>query len=76
VSNLCCGIRLILRISSPAAEKHAAFVQARGRHYSNEAEAMKVRYPLSLHRDGAILKLVVLASTSTHGGRRGNFQLG
>jgi len=28
--------------SSPAAAKHAAFVKARGRHYSNEAEAMKV----------------------------------
>ena len=26
-----------------AARKHAAFVRARGRHYSNEAEAMKVR---------------------------------
>jgi hypothetical protein len=26
-----------------AAAKHAAFVRARGRHYSNEAEAMKVR---------------------------------
>lgn len=25
-----------------AAAKHAAFVRARGRHYSNEAEAMKV----------------------------------
>lgn len=25
-----------------AAAKHAAFVKARGRHYSNEAEAMKV----------------------------------
>ena len=32
-------------IASPAAEKHAAFVRARGRHYSNEAEAMKVRIP-------------------------------
>ena len=29
-------------IASVAAEKHAAFVRARGRHYSNEAEAMKV----------------------------------
>jgi len=28
--------------SSLAAAKHAAFVKARGRHYSNEAEAMKV----------------------------------
>lgn len=26
-----------------AAKKHAEFVRARGRHYSNEAEAMKVR---------------------------------
>ena len=26
-----------------AAEKHAEFLRARGRHYSNEAEAMKVR---------------------------------
>lgn len=30
---------------SPAAAKHAAFVRARGRHYSNEAEAMKVFLP-------------------------------
>jgi protein phosphatase inhibitor 2 len=33
---------------SLAAKKHAEFVKARGRHYSNEAEAMKVcspRYP-------------------------------
>jgi hypothetical protein len=27
-----------------AAAKHAAFLRARGRHYSNEAEAMKVCY--------------------------------
>lgn len=27
-----------------AAAKHAAFVRARGRHYSNEAEAMKVSF--------------------------------
>lgn len=26
-----------------AAAKHEAFLKARGRHYSNEAEAMKVR---------------------------------
>ena len=26
-----------------AAAKHAEFLRARGRHYSNEAEAMKVR---------------------------------
>jgi hypothetical protein len=32
---------------SLAAAKHAAFVRARGRHYSNEAEAMKVSEPLS-----------------------------
>lgn len=37
--------RLFLIISnlSSAEEKHKAFLQARGRHYSNEAEAMKVR---------------------------------
>jgi len=29
---------------SIAAKKHAAFVRARGRHYSNEAEAMKVLF--------------------------------
>lgn len=33
---------LIVETSSIAAAKHAAFVKARGRHYSNEAEAMKV----------------------------------
>jgi len=27
----------------PALAKHEAFLKARGRHYSNEAEAMKVR---------------------------------
>ena len=27
-----------------AAAKHAAFIRARGRHYSNEAEAMKVSF--------------------------------
>ena len=31
-----------------AAARHAAFVRARGRHYSNEAEAMKV-FIMSLH---------------------------
>lgn len=39
-----------------AAAKHAAFVKARGRHYSNEAEAMKVRPPTT-HSDRAILSL-------------------
>ena len=34
--------KLIIELSSIAAAKHAAFVKARGRHYSNEAEAMKV----------------------------------
>jgi len=34
--------KLIVEMSSIAAAKHAAFVKARGRHYSNEAEAMKV----------------------------------
>ena len=33
-----------------AAAKHAAFVRARGRHYYNEAEAMKVRCPLISYR--------------------------
>lgn len=34
----------VVRLITPplAAAKHAAFVRARGRHYSNEAEAMKV----------------------------------
>lgn len=31
------GLRFIV-----AAAKHEAFIRARGRHYSNEAEAMKV----------------------------------
>ena len=30
-------------VGGTAARKHAAFVRARGQHYSNEAEAMKVR---------------------------------
>ena len=30
-----------------ATAKHAEFVRARGRHYSNEAEAMKVQYSLA-----------------------------
>ena len=34
---------LLLMRAHSAAAKHAAFVRARGRHYSNEAEAMKVR---------------------------------
>lgn len=34
----------IVQRSSLAAAKHAEFVKARGRHYSNEAEAMKVCY--------------------------------
>lgn len=34
--------KLIVEMFSLAAAKHAAFVKARGRHYSNEAEAMKV----------------------------------
>ncbi len=33
-----------------AAAKHAAFVRARGRHYSNEAEAMKARRRLISYR--------------------------
>jgi hypothetical protein len=33
---------LIYGSLSSAAAKHAAFLRARGRHYSNEAEAMKV----------------------------------
>ena len=35
--------KLTAQMSFIAAAKHAAFVKARGRHYSNEAEAMKVR---------------------------------
>jgi protein phosphatase inhibitor 2 len=34
----------LLHLSLLAAAKHAAFIRARGRHYSNEAEAMKVWY--------------------------------
>lgn len=34
--------KLIVEMSSIATAKHAEFVKARGRHYSNEAEAMKV----------------------------------
>ena len=57
----------------PAAAKHAAFVKARGRHYSNEAEAMKVR---TLHHslEGGCSKPFVSAGTPTHRGRRGDFQ--
>jgi protein phosphatase inhibitor 2 len=33
---------LLTNVYPSAAAKHAAFVRARGRHYSNEAEAMKV----------------------------------
>ena len=37
------GFRVwVLIWDAVAAAKHAAFVRARGRHYSNEAEAMKV----------------------------------
>jgi hypothetical protein len=35
-------VSTIIDRRSLAAAKHAAFVRARGRHYSNEAEAMKV----------------------------------
>ena len=41
----CLQIKPLLTDSFLAAAKHAAFVRARGRHYSNEAEAMKVRSP-------------------------------
>jgi protein phosphatase inhibitor 2 len=37
-----CLVRVLIGDVCIAAEKHAAFVRARGRHYSNEAEAMKV----------------------------------
>lgn len=36
------SMREIDLFAGTAAAKHAAFVRARGRHYSNEAEAMKV----------------------------------
>lgn len=49
-----------------AAAKHAAFVRARGRHYSNEAEAMKVvgfsSYPFAL-----LTMLGGIASSQTDG---------
>ncbi|KAJ7887488.1 hypothetical protein B0H14DRAFT_3430539 [Mycena olivaceomarginata] len=35
------------------AAKHAAFVRARGRHYSNEAEAMKLAAKLLEEEDDA-----------------------
>lgn len=38
-------------MSPEAAEKHAAFVRARGRHYSNEAEAMKLAQRLMAQED-------------------------
>jgi protein phosphatase inhibitor 2 len=50
---------------SLAAAKHAAFVRARGRHYSNEAEAMKVSlisYPFAL-----LTMLGGIASSETDG---------
>ncbi|KAJ7246563.1 hypothetical protein B0H12DRAFT_1021178 [Mycena haematopus] len=37
-------VELDEEMDEETAAKHAAFVRARGRHYSNEAEAMKVRY--------------------------------
>lgn len=41
-----CCVRLSLGADrGVAAAKHAAFVSARGRHYSKEAEAMKVCMP-------------------------------
>lgn len=40
--------------TSLAAAKHAAFVKARGRHYSNEAEAMKVRSLVHLTELGPV----------------------
>ena len=63
----------IVQFSPLAAAKHAAFVKARGRHYSNEAEAMKVTCPLSLSSWGDS-KPIVLAGTSAYGGRRRDFQ--
>ena len=42
-SRMPCDTIFMLTTCDPAAAKHAAFVRARGRHYSNEAEAMKVR---------------------------------
>jgi len=39
-----CSILDRLLMVGKAAAKHAAFVRARGRHYSNEAEAMKVSF--------------------------------
>lgn len=45
---VCClflgiDVFLLFLFCGLAAAKHAAFIRARGRHYSNEAEAMKVR---------------------------------
>uniref|UniRef100_A0A0W0FPQ3 Uncharacterized protein n=1 Tax=Moniliophthora roreri TaxID=221103 RepID=A0A0W0FPQ3_MONRR len=42
------------RSNSSAAAKHAAFVRARGRHYSNEAEAMKRAAKLMAEEDDDI----------------------
>jgi protein phosphatase inhibitor 2 len=42
VSFLSFSMREMYLFACTAAAKHAAFVRARGRHYSNEAEAMKV----------------------------------
>ena len=67
--------QLMAQISSVAAAKHAAFVKARGRHYSNEAEAMKVCILITYPNLGDS-EPIMLAGTSTHGRRRRNLQYG
>lgn len=48
-------------ISSLAQAKHEAFIKARGRHYSNEAEAMKVSSPTLLFRLTRLMVLIQMA---------------
>ena len=62
-----------------ALAKHEAFLKARGRHYSNEAEAMKVRtfpffFPLEPYSSPFVLCALIgwtpsLARGETYGGR-------
>jgi len=55
-------------IVSKAAAKHAEFLKARGRHYSNEAEAMKVS--LSIRNQFWSYYFHSLACRSAYGRRR------
>jgi hypothetical protein len=58
-----------------AAAKHEAFLKARGRHYSNEAEAMKVSTCLDSYSSPFVLCALIswilsVARGQAYGGRR------